>query len=209
MQGAFRTTANQVDAVSRTLTTSVSSRARQETHAKNDIIKQEEFIAVLDSNTTLECASNDGLIFAKGRGPIPILHFGCRSIRIGVLASAMLQDMPLTPRTEKELIQDYARENNLGNITTRAELPHGYKGDFDRWAPQRVSGMIGPPAPSVSYDSWLRTQSRDFQVDTLGPTRAALFRNNDIKLNSFVNRSGDALTLEELRKRSPEIFNNI
>lgn len=209
IRSGFARTANSVQTVTRTLTTATSSAARTAVYEANDEIQQEEFIAVLDSRTTLICASNDGKIFVKSRGPKPPLHFGCRSIRVGVLAQDMLKDYPLKPQTERELVTEYARENNLGTIARRDDLPYGWKGSFDRWAPQRVAGLIGPPAERVSYNDWLRRQSDSFVVDTLGATRAALFKKGNLNLSRFVDSTGSALNLEELERRMPDLFNNL
>lgn len=206
VKGAFSTTANQIDSVVRTSTTSIASRARTETLKNNDELGTEEFVAVLDAGTTFTCASNNGRLFAVGRGPEPPLHFGCRSIRIMVLARALLKDKELLPETEQALLKDFTKDHGLDLVKTRDQLPHGYKGRFDKWAPQRVSGMIGAPVETTSYGAWLKTQSAAFQVDTLGPTRAALFRKGGLSLDKFVSRNGDALTLEQIRERSPGAF---
>lgn len=209
LKTSYRRTSNNVTSVARTLTTNTSSVARTETFRENDVLEQEEFISVLDSRTTFECAANDGKIFAVGFGPKPPLHFGCRSIRVSVLPKDMLKDFPLKPETERELVSEYAKENGLGDITSRADLPYGTKGDFDRWAPQRVAGLIGDPAPRVSYTEWLRRQSAEFQRDTLGPTRAALFRKGELSLDRFIDGTGSALSLDELQSRMPNLFNDI
>lgn len=206
VRAAFNTTANQVDAIARTSTTALATMARTETLRKNDEMGTEEYVAVLDDRTTLECASLNGKLFAVGYGPQPPIHFGCRSIRCLVFSDALLKDKELLPETEAQLVKEYARENDLGSISSRADLPFGYKGKFDDWAPQRVSGMIGPPVKSIPYGDWLRTQSASFQVDTLGVSRAALFRQGNLSLDKFVGRDGGALTLDQMRDRYPGAF---
>jgi len=52
-----------------------------------------------------------------------------------------------------------------------------------------------------SFQSWLRRQSNKVQDDALGPARAKLFREGQ-QIDSFTNRAGDALTLEQLRARA-------
>lgn len=209
LRSQFKTSGNNVDSTARTLTNHVASAARTETLKKNDELQQEQYIAVLDSRTTLRCATENGNVYTVGRGPIPPIHFGCRSIRISVMAQELLSYRQVKPETEEELVKDFAKENNLGNITKRSDLPFGYKGEFDEWAPQRVSGLIGGTPDVIEYGEWLKRQPDEFIVDTLGPTRAALFKDGNLKLDKFVNRSGDALTLDELMKRSPEAFNKI
>ncbi len=206
VKAAFNTTANQVESVTRTTTTGLATMARTETLRQNDEMGSEEYVAVLDGRTTFQCASLNGRIFAVGYGPQPPLHFGCRSIRILVLSSILLQDKELLPDTESALIKEFAKENGIENPGSRADLPHGYKGKFDAWAQQRVSGMIGEPVKSIPFGDWLRTQSAAYQVDTLGVTRAALFRDGKLSIDKFVNREGGAITLDQMRNRYPGAF---
>jgi hypothetical protein len=62
--------------------------------------------------------------------------------------------------------------------------------------------LAGQPAPRREvYDTWLRRQTREVQDDVLGPTQAKLWRDGGVKLERFVDRSGEAYTLTELRSR--------
>ncbi len=74
------------EALARTVNLHVGSVARQSFYeANSDIIKDELFVATLDSRTTLICAGFDGKTFPIGQGPIPPLHWRCRSVRVGRL----------------------------------------------------------------------------------------------------------------------------
>jgi hypothetical protein len=46
----------------------------------------------------------------------------------------------------------------------------------------------------------------DFQNDTLGITKAKLFREGGLNLDKFVNRNGDELTLAQLAEREAAAF---
>lgn len=61
----------------------------------------------------------------------------------------------------------------------------------------------GQALPSMpTYDEWLRRQSAAVQNRVLGPTRARAYRkDSSLTMKSFVNRSGNLLTLKELRRR--------
>ena len=62
------------------------SVARSETYNQNqDVLEGERFIATLDSRTTLQCGGHDQEVFPVGQGPIPPLHYGCRSVRVPVV----------------------------------------------------------------------------------------------------------------------------
>ena len=76
----------QAEAMVRTATNHMASVARTETYrANSDIIEGERVVATLDARTTLECASNDGNVYPIGEGPMPPLHYNCRSTRVAVL----------------------------------------------------------------------------------------------------------------------------
>lgn len=77
---------HQAAALVRTAVNHMSSEARATTHAANgDILDGEEWVATLDSRTTLTCASLDGKIFPVNQGPMVPRHWNCRSVRVPVL----------------------------------------------------------------------------------------------------------------------------
>lgn len=67
--------------------------------------------------------------------------------------------------------------------------------------PDLRSALDGRTTKPESFDQWLKRQSISVQNAVLGPTRANLYRNGQ-SLDSFTNRAGDALTLEQLRARA-------
>jgi len=74
------------------------------------------------------------------------------------------------------------------------ELPEGSR-----------SSMDGQVPASMTYNEWLKGKDSTFQDKVLGPTRAKLFREG-MPVDRFVNKAGDRLTLDELRKRDAEYF---
>lgn len=73
---------NQAASLVRTTTNHMGAQARSQTYkANDDVIDGEEYVATLDSGTTISCAGFDGQIFPIGKGPMPPLHWGCRSVR--------------------------------------------------------------------------------------------------------------------------------
>jgi len=59
---------------------------------------------------------------------------------------------------------------------------------------------------STKYQEWLKSQSKEFQEDILGKTKATLFRNGNLKLNKFVSNNGTELTLKQLAKKYANVF---
>ncbi|WP_313040730.1 minor capsid protein [Sphingobium yanoikuyae] len=72
----------------RTSVNHVSNVAAQETwKANSHVVKAWQFLATLDTRTTIGCASLDGKTFPIGEGPIPPRHIRCRSISVAVTKS--------------------------------------------------------------------------------------------------------------------------
>jgi len=65
--------------------------------------------------------------------------------------------------------------------------------------------MDGQVPAKMTYNEWLKTKPAEFQNEVLGPNRAKLFRAG-MPVDRFVNRAGDKLTLDDLRKRDAEYF---
>lgn len=159
-------------AVVRTATQHVASVTRNRMYEANaDLIKGEKYTATIDGRTTLRCASLDGKVFELGKGPMPPVHWNCRSVRTPIL------------RSLRELGID------------ADELDAGTRASMDGQIPE-----------DKTFGEWLRGKPAAFQDDYLGPTRGKLFRDGKVSIDRFVSRSGDTLTLDQLRERDAEAF---
>lgn len=79
-QYSFGRSAQQADAVARTLVSHASNHAREAVwDANSSEVIGVIYIATLDSATTIVCASLDGKVFKPDQGPRPPQHYGCRS----------------------------------------------------------------------------------------------------------------------------------
>lgn len=78
--------ARQLDALVRTATNHASSVARSVTYKQNsELLDGYQWVATLDSRTTMICGSRDGKIFQEGSGPMPPAHWNCRSTTIPII----------------------------------------------------------------------------------------------------------------------------
>ena len=76
----------QPETLVRTSVNHISSEARSAVNqANDDILKGEEWVAVLDGRTTIGCATLDGKILGFNEPPFTPRHWGCRSVRVPVL----------------------------------------------------------------------------------------------------------------------------
>jgi len=137
-----------------------------------------EWVAVLDSRTSIICASRDGIVYPLTDDPVkspkPPAHFSCRST--------------ITPKVKAEF------EDRVKKPTPRTAV--GPKGTTK-------------VRQTTTYESWLKRQPASFQDEVLGKTRGALFRRGGLPISKFVDRAGATLTLDELRKVEPEVFNRV
>lgn len=101
----------------------------------------------------------------------------------------------------------YAQQAGLARApATLDTLPRGHKGRFDAFERDFIRARTGRVSATTSYQDWLSRQSPAFQDDVLGKTRGRLFRVGGLRLDRFVNRRGDALTLAELAQREADAF---
>jgi SPP1 gp7 family putative phage head morphogenesis protein len=205
--GVFEMTRQKAEATVRTAVNSYSNSAREMFLAENsDLFGEEIYVATLDSRTTPICRSLDGKKFPVGQGPIPPLHFNCRSIRVASITGEALGNRPAKPFTERQFVQQFAKQEGLGKISSRDKLPYGWKTKYDSFAGRRVREMTEILPAKISYQQWLTRQSVGFQNDVLGPTRAKLFRTGKLTLDKFVNRRGDEIPLADLAASDAAAF---
>jgi len=205
--GVTQITRRQAQAIARTAVNSYSNAAKREFYKANaDVFDREVYVATLDSRTTPVCRANDGKRFPVGKGPIPPLHWNCRSLRVAELDGEVIGKRPAKAVTEKGLLRDYAKKAGIKPVGNRASLPRGHKGSFDQFSRGEIRKRTGVIDAKISYQDWLTRQPTSFQIDILGPTRAKLFRDGNLKLDRFVNRRGDELTLSQLARRDRDAF---
>ena len=73
-------------AIVRTAVQHVASVGRTEVmRANSDVVKEYDWVATLDSATTAQCRSLDGMRFKIGGGPLPPIHVNCRSTTVAAL----------------------------------------------------------------------------------------------------------------------------
>lgn len=196
-----RRTFRNLEAVYLTVTNGISNQVKQELYRENkDVIHTELFVATLDFRTTLICASNDGKQYPVNKGPVPPLHFRCRSLRVPYINPDNLGERPFNPATERMLLAEFAEEHGLSTIRARAELPKGNVSAYNKFAQRRKRELIGRVPATQNFQTWLRNQSPQFQDEYLGVRKAKIFRQGKLTLDKFVSRDGYELTLPQLEK---------
>jgi SPP1 gp7 family putative phage head morphogenesis protein len=207
IDGVTEITRQQSKAITRTAVNHVGNQAKREYYkANSDLFREELYVATLDSRTTAVCKANDGKRFPVGEGPIPPLHYNCRSLRVAIINDEVIGTRPAKPTVERELVEDFAKENELEPVRKRDDLPPGWKTKYDAYARKRIRQLTEQRPAEESYNVWLRRQSKTFQEEVLGVTKAKLYRDGKLSLDRFVNRQGDELTLAQLARREAAAF---
>lgn len=177
--GILSTTRSQAEALIRTTTTHVFNSARELFYLANQ--RYFSFLrweSILDAKTSAICRSRDGALTPIGVNALPL---GSRA---------------LYPPDARPPAHFNCRSIMVAFLDNQSSL----FGGTDR------QSEIGPVPRQVTYNEWLRRQPRAFQEEVLGKTRAALFRKGGLTMNSFVDRRGNELTLNQLRRTNPEAF---
>lgn len=169
LPGVVEASRRDAEAVVRTAVTFVANRAAEATYSANDDVTSEyEYVATLDSRTTLRCASLDGRRFRydDASAPRPPQHFNCRSIIAPQIDWKALGIEPPDDGTRA------ARDPETGKTE---QVPAGQK-----------------------YESWLKAQPASVQDEILGPGRGKLFRDGKVSLSDLVKSDGTVVRLADL-----------
>lgn len=188
-----------MESVLLTATSQVQNDARQELYDENgDLFDEEYFVATLDVKTTFECAGNDGKTFKRRTGPMPPLHFRCRSLRVPYIGESIFNKRGFDSSTQSQLLREYAEETGLRGVKSRDDLPRGTKTKYDAFARKRARELMGQVPAKTNFNTFLKNQTPEFQNEYLGLKRAEMFREGKFQLNQFVSPTGRNYTLEEL-----------
>jgi len=196
MQGTRRST----EALVRTSVQAVANSTRTATfEANTDLISAIQWLATLDSRTTLICIGLSGKCWEPGTFkpighnkayPGSTAHFSCRSTQVSVLKSykdlsAAVGSDKLDAEFKKQLGKQGFSPEEIAKIqrNTRASMDGQVPGD-------------------ITFDKWLGGKAPAFQDELLGKGRGKLFRDGKITLTDLIDQSGRPLTIEELERLS-------
>ena len=169
---------HQVLTVVRTSIQQVANAASDNVYKANqDVTQKYRYVATLDGLTSAICQSLDGQEFNYGDGPVPPVHFNCRSTIVAVIN---YEGLGLRPPEE---------------VLDKGSL------FFKR------SAEGGQVKASTTYGQWLRDKPKAYQEEVLGKSRAAYFDKLSSKLGpqealkKMVREDGSEVTLAQLKQR--------
>jgi SPP1 gp7 family putative phage head morphogenesis protein len=77
--------------------------------------------------------------------------------------------------------------------------------DLPEFSESTRASLDGQVPAKLTYGEWLKSKPAAFQDEVLGKSKGKLFRSG-MQIDRFVNRAGDVLTLDELRKKDAAMF---
>jgi len=170
----------QLKTLTRTAITETSNFVSNTTYKLNDdVVQGYQYVATLDSRTSLICGRLDGKVYSldNKNAPQPPQHFNCRSTTIPVIKST----------------------NQLLN-TDNNRLQ---KRKIARLTDSRRASINGQVPAKLTYPEWLKTQSNDVKLAVLGSQkRVTIFNSGKVKFSQFSNKDGKLISLKQLEELS-------
>lgn len=170
----------QLQTLTRTAITETSNFVSNQTYKlNNDVVKGYQYVATLDSRTSLICARLDGKVYSldNKNGPQPPQHFNCRSTTIPIIKSA------------NQLLN--TKNNRL------------QKRKIARLSDSRRASINGQVPAKTTYPEWLASQPNEVKLAVLGnQKRINLFNSGKVKFSQFSNKDGKLISLKQLEELS-------
>lgn len=209
--GALSITRRDANTIVRTAVNHISNTARSYVwEENNDIIQAMIWSSVLDGRTSPSCQARDGhgtpvngnelppgVPRLTPAGVRPPGHMNCRAVMVAYIDGVgLIGNRPTVTdtRTRKDREVDFRAEAK--------RTGQSVKDVRSVWARENIGGV---PA-ATTYQEFLSRQSATFQDEVLGPTRGKLFRQGGLKVDQFVDRAGNELTLKQLAATNPQAF---
>lgn len=188
--GVLQTTRNAIDRTVRTARSVVSAQAAAQTYQALDV-EEVVWTATLDGRICRTCADRDGVVYRADKPhPMPPAHPNCRCFLAPKLADDAVGKRPYV-RAEK--VKGEFR--SIGRMTKKQRREAGLE--------------VGQVSASTKFPAWFARQDAAFQREWLGPKRYELYRKGGYSLDRFVDPRGKSYTLEELRRRDRETFQEV
>ena len=168
----------QLKTLSRTAITETSSNVSSATYKLNeDVIDGYQYVATLDSRTSMICGRLDGKVFRldDSRGVRPPQHFNCRSTTVPIVKS----------------YEDIA--NTKSSRISKRRLK--------RLSGSKRASFNGQVASETNYAKFLSEQDDNFKLTVLGnKRRVEIFNTGKLKFTQFSTRDGELVSIGRLEE---------
>lgn len=175
----------------RTLITDATNQARQTVWENNsDIISAVRWVSTLDTSTSTVCRGRDGRI-----GPVSL------NVEFNPPKGARLLHPPMV----RPAAHVACRSTTVAVVKKWDEFPEV----SDKLDKQTRASMNGQVPAEETYYKWLERQPVEVQKQVLGKNRYRLWKSGQIKADQFHDPEGRLLTLAELRRQQPQVFEQL
>jgi SPP1 gp7 family putative phage head morphogenesis protein len=175
--GALYSQYRGADALVRSSIQTVANTSRLDTYQNNtDVIKGIEWSATFDNRTSQICMALDGLQWDMNYKPI-----GHSKAFVGSTAHWNCRS------TQVPITKSFAELGAKGKFN---EIPLGTRASMD-----------GQIAGGKTYEEWLRSKSKPFQIEVLGVEKQKLWKAGKIGFSDLVNQRSNPLTLQEIKAK--------
>ena len=168
----------QLKTLSRTAITETSSDISNATYKLNeDVLDGYQYVATLDSRTSLICGRLDGKVFRLDdkRGVRPPQHFNCRSTTVPIVKSYEDIRDTKSPRISKRRLK---------------RLSGGKRASFN-----------GQVASETNFEQFLSRQDDTFKLAILGnKRRVEIFNTGKLKFTQFSTKTGQLVSVSRLEE---------
>ena len=168
----------QLKTLSRTAITETSSTISNATYKLNeDVIDGYQYVATLDSRTSMICGRLDGKVFRldDSTGVRPPQHFNCRSTTVPIVKS--YEDL---------------RNTDSSRISKRK---------LQRISKSKRASFNGQVASETNYGKFLSEQDDNFKLTVLGnKRRVEIFNTGKLKFTQFSTRDGELVSVGRLEE---------
>jgi len=173
----------QVNALVRTNLNHSGSQARKAFSKENaEILQGEEWVATLDSRTTLICGGRDGRLFPVGRGPFPPAHWNCRSLRVPVIKDEFGLGDDATKRPE-------VGAEGPGQVTGKTKFdgwlrrqPAGFQDEYFSQFPDGKEKAALFRRGGLSIQQFRDETGRDFTLEQLRALEPVAFEKANVEI---------------------------
>ena len=168
----------QLKTLSRTAITETSSNISNATYKLNeDVIDGYQYVATLDSRTSLICGRLDGKVFRLDdkTGVRPPQHFNCRSTTVPIVKS--YEDL---------------RDTKSSRISKRR---------LKRISKSKRASFNGQVPSETNFAKFLSEQNNDFKLAVLGNKRRVdIFNTGKLKFTQFSTKDGKLVSISRLEE---------
>ena len=168
----------QLKTLSRTAITETSSNVSNATYKLNeDVIDGYQYVATLDSRTSMICGRLDGKVFRldDSRGVRPPQHFNCRSTTVPIVKS----------------YEDIA--NTKSSRISKRRLK--------RLSGSKRASFNGQVPSETNFEKFLSQQDDNFKLTVLGnKRRVEIFNTGKLKFTQFSTRDGELVSVGRLEE---------